>query len=178
MPKKIEKQTELLDKNKDVALVVCYSLDKRFGRERVNKPPEVITHELILKSFNLSSSSSYLVRKAALDKLGGFDITLPSAQEYDLAIRLSKQYKIRCVPEILMIQHKTKDQISENWKRKIKGIIAIYKKHSRDYDSISFIDGMKNHMKFVGMLALFSMGFIIGNRIYSVIIPMKERYEA
>jgi len=32
-------------------------------------------------------------------------------------------------------------------------------------------------MKFVGMLALFSMGFVIGNRIYSVIIPMKERHE-
>jgi len=175
---KIEKQADLLEKNKDVALVICYSLDKRFGQERVGKPPEMITHEMVLKSFNLSSSSSYLVRKTVLDELGGFDTTLPSAQEYDLAIRLSKQYEVRCVPEVLMIQYETKGQISENWNRKIKGIIAIYKKHSQDYDSIGFVDGMKNHMKFVGMLALFSMGFVIGNKIYSVIIPMKERYEA
>jgi glycosyltransferase involved in cell wall biosynthesis len=176
-PKKIEKQVDLLEKNKDVALVICYSLDKRFGQERICKPPEIITHEMVLKSFNLSSSSSYLVRKTALDELGGFDITLPSAQEYDLAIRLSKQYEVRCVPEVLMIQHETKGQISENWNRKIKGIIAIYKKHTQDYCSIGFVDGIKNHMKFVGMLALFSIGFVIGNKIYSVMIPMKERYE-
>jgi len=176
-PGKIEKQAVLLDKNNDVGLVICYSLDKRFGQERIAKPPEIITHEIVLKSFNLSSSSSYLVRKTVLDELGGFDITLPSAQEYDLAIRLSKQYEVRCVPEVLMIQYETKGQISENWNRKIKGIIAIYKKHSRDYGSIGFVDGMKNHMKFVGMLALFSMGFVIGSKIYSVIVPMKERYE-
>jgi len=176
-PEKIGKQVDLLEKHKDVALVICYSLDKRFGHERVGKPPEIITHEMVLKSFNLSSSSSYLVRKNVIEELGGFDISLPSAQEYDLAIRLSKNYKVRCIPEVLMIQHATKGQISENWRRKIKGIIAIYRKHGQDYGAISFIDGMKSRMKFVGMLALFSMGFVIGNRIYSVIIPMKERHE-
>jgi len=176
-PDKLEKQVDLLEKHKDVALVICYSLDKRFGYERIGKPPELITHEMVLKSFNLSSSSSYLVRKNVIEELGGFDISLPSAQEYDLAIRLSKNYEVRCIPEVLMIQHATKGQISENWRRKIKGIIAIYRKHGQDYGAISFIDGMKSRMKFVGMLALFSMGFVIGNRIYSVIIPMKERYE-
>lgn len=174
---KIEKQVALMEKYDDVALVICYSIDKRFGQERIGKPPEIITHEMVLKSFNLSSSSSYLVRKTALDKIGGFDISLPSAQEYDLAIRLSKNYKVRCVPEVLMIQNATKGQISENWKRKIQGIIAIYKKHGNDYNSISFNEGIKNRVKFIGMIALFSIGFLIGNKIYSIIIPMKERYE-
>ena len=174
---KIEKQVALIEKYNDVALVICYSLDKRFGHERIGKPPEIITHEMVLKSFNLSSSSSYLVRKSALEDVGGFDISLPSAQEYDLAIRLSKKYKIRCIPEVLMIQNETKGQISENWNRKIKGIIAIYKKHISNYNSFSFNENLKNNIKFIGMLFLFSMGFIIGNKIYSIIIPMKERYE-
>jgi hypothetical protein len=98
---------------------------------------------------------------------------LPSAQEYDLAIRISKEYKIQCVPEVLMIQHSTEGQISENWNRKIKGLIAIYSKHGKEYNSISKL----NHVKFVGMLGLFSMGYLVGNKIYNVIIPMKERYE-
>lgn len=177
IPDKLEKQVDLLEKHKDVALVICYSLDKRFGHERVGKPPEIITHEMVLKSFNLSSSSSYLVRKKAIEQLGGFDISLPSAQEYDLAIRLSKDHKIRCIPEVLMIQHATKGQISENWNRKIKGLIAIYHKHGKDYSSISFIDGMANHVKFLGMLGLFIMGYFVGNKIYNIIIPAKEIYE-
>ncbi|MCK5112372.1 MAG: glycosyltransferase family 2 protein [Thermoplasmatales archaeon] len=174
MPEKIEKQVESMEKHKDVALAICYSLDKRFGHERVNKPPEIISHELILKSFNLSSTSSYLVRKDAIDEAGGFDILLPSAQEYDLAIRLSKHHKICCIPEILMVQHSTEGQISENWNRKIKGLMAIYHKHGKEYSSISMI----NHIKFVGMLGLFSMGYFVGNNIYNIIIPAKEIYES
>lgn len=173
LPEKIEKQVKLMEKHKDLGLVICYSLDKRFGRERISKPSEIITHETILKAFNLSSSSSYLVRKDALEEAGGFDISLPSAQEYDLAIRLSKRYKVRCIPEVLMIQNATKGQISENWNRKVKGLIAIYNKHGREYNSISIF----NHIKFVGMLGLFTLGYLIGNRIYGIITPAKEIYE-
>ncbi|MCK4501374.1 glycosyltransferase family 2 protein, partial [Candidatus Babeliales bacterium] len=153
IPKKIEKQVEILDKNKDVALVICYSLDKRFGNERINKPPESITHEMVLKSFNLSSTSSYLIRKNILKEIGSFDISLPSAQEYDLAIRISKNHQVYCVPEMLMIQNATEGQISENWNRKIKGLMAIYQKHRHDYNSVSIIDSIKSHIKFVGMLS-------------------------
>lgn len=177
LPEKIEKQVEIMEKYKDVGLVVCYSLDKRFGRERTNKPTDEISHGNILKAFNLSSSSAYLVKREAIEKEDGFDISLPSAQEYDLAIRISKHYKVRCAPEILMIQNETKGQISENWNRKIKGLIAIYQKHGHKYNSISFFDGILNKVKFLGMLGLFSIGHLIGNRIYAVIIPIKEKYE-
>ena len=173
LPKKLEKQAKVLDEDKKVALVVCHSLDKRFGRERISKPPTVATHELILKAFNLSSSSSYLVRKNAIENAGGFDVSLPSAQEYDLAIRISKNHKVRCIPEVLMIQNATEGQISENWNRKIRGLLSVYHKHRKDYNSVSIF----NVVKLVGMLGLFSMGFLIGNKIYSIIIPFKEKYE-
>jgi glycosyltransferase involved in cell wall biosynthesis len=173
LPEKIEKQIKIFENNDNVALVICYSLDKRFGHERINKPPKIVSHGIVLKSFNLSSSSSYLVRKMTIDNVGGFDITLPSAQEYDLAIRLSKEHQIICVPELLMIQNSTKGQISENWNRKIKGLIAIYNKHGSDFSSTSFL----NNFKFIGMLGLFALGFLVGNKIYNLIIPMKEQYE-
>ena len=169
-PTKIEKQMQLMMSHPNIGLVICYSLDKRFGRERINIPPEVITHRMVLKSFNLSSTSSYLVRKDVIDESGGFDTSLPSAQEYDLAIQLSKNYKVCCIPEVLMIQYSTDGQISENWGRKIKGIMALYGKYHKEYDII-------DHVKTVGLLCLFSFGFLLGNRIYNVIIPMKERYE-
>jgi len=176
-PKKTEKQVKTMEKNNNIGLVICYSLDKRFGKERISKPPEKISHETILKAFNLSSSSSYLVRKNILEKTGYFDTNLPSAQEYDLAIRISKHYLVYCIPEVLMTQNTTKDQISENWNRKIKGLMGIYSKHRQEYHSIKTFDRFLNHIKFIGMLELFTLGYIIGNRIYSIIIPAKEIYE-
>ena len=86
----------------------------------------MVSHELILKSFNLYSSSTYLIRKSAIEKVGGFDISLPSAQEYDLAIRISKIKDVKCVDEVLMIQNATDGQISENWNKKIRGLLSVY----------------------------------------------------
>ena len=34
-----------------------------------------------------------------------------------------------------------------------------------------------NHFKNIGLLFIFLLGFIIGNKIYKIIIPIKEVYE-
>ena len=174
LQKKIEKQMDVMLRHPDCPLVISHSYDLRFKNKRINKAPEVITHKMILKSFNLSSTSSFLVRKYPLSLLGEnpFDISLRSAQEYDLAIRLSKYHDIRCVPEVLMIQHATKGQISEDWDRKIDGIRAIAEKYCDEYD---FVDKVKT----MGVVNLFRMAKIpgVGNRIYKIIIPIKRLYE-
>lgn len=173
---KLEVQLKAFD-DTNIGLVVCYSLDKRFGRERVSKPPESVTHADLLKSFNLSSTSTYLVRRKVFDEIGFFDLDLPSAQEYDLAIRISKLYSVITVPDILMIQNASEGQISENWTRKIRGIMALYKKYANEYKSLGFKNSIINHIKTLGLLELFFLGFIFGNKIYGLIIPMKEIYE-
>jgi len=176
MPEKTEKQIQVMNKHPECPLVICYSHDMRFNQDRINKPPEIIAHKMIIKSFNLSSTSSYLVRKTFLNILlvekEYFDTNMRSAQEYDLAIRLSMHYDIRCVPEVLMIQHPTKGQISEDWNRKIDGIKAIAKKYRHEY---SFMDKIKTF----GVVNLFRIAKIpgVGNKIYKIIIPIKRRYE-
>ncbi|MBS3778326.1 MAG: glycosyltransferase, partial [Candidatus Thermoplasmatota archaeon] len=94
-PTKIEKQVNEMRSYPWCPLCVTYSHDLRFGQDRINKPPRLITHKELIKSFNLSSTSSYLVRKYSLKVLKiteghYFDETLKSAQEYDLAIRITK----------------------------------------------------------------------------------------
>lgn len=174
---KLEEQLKIFEEDPNVGLVACYSLDKRFGRERINKPPEITNYENLLKSFNFSSTSAYLVRKDVLDEIGYFDLDLPSAQDYDLALRISKHYSIKTVPAVLVIQNTTEGQISENWTRKIKGIMAMYKKYAKDYKKLGYRGCLINHIKNVGLLGLFFLGFIFGNKIYDLIIPIKERYE-
>jgi len=175
-PTKIEKQVKAIKNQKDVSLVVCYSHDLRFGMERINKPPTTVSHRTIVKSFNLSSTTSYFVPRHLLEKVKErdgyyFDETLPAEQEYDLAIRLTQDgTHAICVPEALITQNSTKGQISENWTRKIKGKLSMYKKHHHKFKAI-------DHIKTVGVTFLFMLGYIVGNKIYKIIIPIKEMYE-
>jgi glycosyltransferase involved in cell wall biosynthesis len=175
-PTKLEKQLKEFDDD-NVGLVVCYSLDKRFGMTRISKPKRKVSFADLLKSFNLSSTSSYVARKIAVEKAGYFDVTLPSAQEYDLAIRLSKHYEVRTVPEVLMIQNASTGQISTNWKRKIRGILALYSKYGNEYYKLGTKMCIMNHLKVAGLVGLFFGGFFLGNKIYKIIIPFKEMYE-
>jgi glycosyltransferase involved in cell wall biosynthesis len=176
MPQKLEKQLRAFD-NQSVGLVVCYSLDKRFGRERISKPPETIDFNYLLRAFTLSSTSSYLFRKKALDSVGYFDSSLPSAQEFELALRLSKHYMIKTIPEILMIQNETEGQISENWNKKIIGIMSIYKKYGHEFKRLGMKNRIKSHFKVLGMIGLFFLGYLFGNRIHNIIVPVKETHE-
>jgi len=175
LPTKIEEQIKCLLENPSCFMAVCYSLDYRFNTKRVCKPKKILVYDDLIKSFNLSSTSSYLVRKYPLDLVGGFDETLQSGHEYDLALRLfclkhTKHHHIRTVPKVLMIQNASENQISENWDKKIRGIIQIAQKHHKDY-------GIKEYLKTVAVLSLFLFGYIFGNKIYKVIIPVKEIYE-
>jgi len=175
-PTKIEKQIDEMMKHSWCSLCITYSHDLRFGQDRINKPPRVITHREIIKSFNLSSTSSYIVRKYSLKVLKiteghYFDETLKSAQEYDLAIRLSKDgHDVITVEEPLITQYSTDDSISENWGNKISGIMRMYTKHHKEYQIF-------DHIKTVGLLGVFFFGYVFGNKIYKIIIPIKERYE-
>lgn len=176
MPQKLEKQLKAFN-NPKLGIVVCYSLDKRYDRVRISKPPENVDHKYLLKSFNLSSTSTYMVKKEILDKVGYFDTKLPSAQEYDLALRITKYYTVKTVPEILMIQHASKNQISENWNKKIRGILAIYNKYGAEYTTLGFKGFISNQIKVVGMIILFLLGHLFGSKIHNIIVPAKEYKE-
>jgi len=178
MTDKTDKQIEVFNENKDVSLSVCYSEDHRFGSTRICKPKLKSDKKTLLKSFNLSSTSSYMTKKAYLDLVRDefghyFDPTFESAQEYDLAIRLMDIGYSITVPEVLMVQNSPKNgQISQDWNRKINGMKRLREKYRDDYSRSCKI-------KNVGVTTLFRVAKIpgVGNRIYKVIIPIKKIYE-
>jgi glycosyltransferase involved in cell wall biosynthesis len=168
-PTKLEKQMKLLNDFKNCPLVVCWSLDER-RKPRIIRLSSVISHTKIIKSFRVSSTSCFVFRRYPLELEKGFDESLPASQEYDLAIRISRNHDIRCVKEVLVVQHRSKNQISANWKKKVKGVIGIYRKHHEEYS-------LKDHLKTAGLISLFTFGSIIGIRVYDIIITIKEGYD-
>ena len=177
-PDKTSLQIEKLMKEKESPLSVCYSEDRRFQKVRISRPVDKIDRKTLLKSFNLSSTSSYIVKLDYLEKIKVdghyFDPELKSGQEYDLAIRLSEYGPIYTVPEILMIQHSPSGgQISENWNKKIAGMKSLSKKYWSEYT-------ITEKLKTYGVINLFRLAKIpgVGNRIYNIIIPIKKIYES
>jgi len=175
-PTKIEKQLDFFKKNKDAFLVINQSHDLRVGEGRYNKPPLTVGFKELIKGFQLSSTSSYLVKKSALDKIKEiygylYDESLPTGHEYDLAIRLCKELgNIYCIPEVLMTQYKTPGQISENWGKKIRGQYVFMSKWGKYYSTIDYC-------KRIGLVGLFFMGFFFGDKVMYPINFMKQRFE-
>ena len=174
-PERIERQVELAEKYPDVGLIICWIEDRRFGEPYIDKYKKVITHEEVLQLMRLSSTSSYFARRDILKKLKGFDESLPTAQEYELAIRISAEtHHILCVDQILVTQFKTPDQITKDWNKKIIGIKKIREKHKHLYKKLGFIKYLKMRVKFFGVITLFHIANGIGEKIYSIIIPVKR----
>jgi glycosyltransferase involved in cell wall biosynthesis len=168
---KIYTQVMVMDKYPDCSLVTCYSKDNRYNT--INKPPEIVDQRQILNAFNYSSTSTYLCRAYPLKLLNGFDESLQSAQEYELAIRLLKFHNARCVPKVLVTQNKVKGQISTNWKKKRQGIKQVYNKHKKE-----FYDASKNNIiKYRSIYMGYLFAPLLGKKINNFIKYMKERYE-
>jgi hypothetical protein len=136
---------------------------------RTSKAPLWAFYKDILKAFNYSSGSTYMIRNHPGILQDEF---LLSGQEYDFSLRLlkyTKKYAI-CIPEILVRQYSTPGQISTDWGKKIRGIWQLAKKHGGDYSMVDWA-------KVVGLLGIYFAGYFLGVKIYRLITYMKERYE-
>jgi glycosyltransferase involved in cell wall biosynthesis len=175
-PTKIEKQVQYLEKHDTCVLIIHWSHDLRVGEGRINKPPSTVGFKELLKGFQLSSTSSYMVHRSVLkliEKFYGYiyDESFPSGQEYDLALRISKIFgEIHCIPEVLMTQYKTPGQISENWGNKIRTQFLFMSKWGKYYTPIDYC-------KRLGVASLFFMGFFLGDKVMYPINFMKQRFE-
>jgi len=85
---------------------------------------------MLLKSCIICSCTP-LVRKECLEMVGGFD-DLPSAQDWDLWIRIAKQYEFEYIDDILCTYHSHGTQISANMQKRLQGRTNIVEKYGHD----------------------------------------------
>lgn len=136
VPEKVECLLEGFDQE-DVALVYCnYVINNDVAN--VSTASKVAVHTghvfdaLIMGNF-IGSTSFPLLRTEAVRAVGGFDPEQPAAQDFDVWLKIAKNYRVNYVDKPLNVYHRHgEDQISKSSDRRIRGLERIMEKH-REY---------------------------------------------
>ena len=133
LPDKIERQLSKFTDDQ-IALVYCARVviddsSNTVSNEELVEASGYIFDSLIFNNF-IGSTSFPLIRKSALDEIGGFDPKIQSAQDYDVWLRLSQKYKVDYVSVPLVKYHiHGGERISTNHKARISGQERLIQKN-------------------------------------------------
>jgi len=150
-PEKIERQLNYLIQNPEADAVFCefkYVLKNKFYY-----PDKIMfDNNLLDLSLNrsLGSFSLPLIKKYCIDVTGLIDINLPSCQDWDYWIRLVQNFNLKKISDCLVTRKLSKDQITSDINKKIKGREYLLNKH---WDLISKYPVIENmHLSRLGSL--------------------------
>ena len=76
----------------------------------------------------LSSASGALIRRAVFDTVGNFDESLPSAEDWDMWLRISEVYEIAYADMVLCHIRKHGSSLTSNEEASLLGLIIFFKK--------------------------------------------------
>lgn len=132
-PNKIEEQLKGFDSD-DIALVYCGSITRydATGEEKVRAIPHKKgnIYKDLLRTNYIGSTSFPLIRMSMLKEIGGFDVEMQSAQDYDVWLRLAKKHAVNFVDMPLVRYHFHEgEQITKNPGKKIAGVERIIYKN-------------------------------------------------
>lgn len=139
MPEKIEKQmNQFLNADSHVGLVYCSGIVKNeeTGEEEdyynIASPCNV-TFENQLHEDYIGSTSNPLIKKECFDKVGGFWEILPARQDYEMWIRIAKEFMILGVHDKLFVHTiHGGEQITKNVRKSYTGYKNIYIRYKND----------------------------------------------
>jgi len=104
-----------------------------------------------------------MIRKDALIGVGGFDESLESYQDYDLLLRLSRQYNSMMIDEPLLRYRVSSNGISMNYKSKFYGKERVINKYKRSYEELNLLNIYGLHCSLLAQYAILS-----GDRVSSI----------
>jgi glycosyltransferase involved in cell wall biosynthesis len=134
-PEFLERQLAVLnDFPPDVGMICCGMVRKQGESRSVIIPsaPYLTFDGNLMQARGGHCSSSLMVRRAAFQTIGGFDVNFSSFQDFDFLLRMSANYRVEASDEILMEYRLGKDSISVNMDKKAKGLERIINIYQRD----------------------------------------------
>ena len=102
---------------------------------------------------NRFSTSAVLCRRGVILDYGGFDVTLPNGQDYELWLRMSPSLKVMFVPEVLGTYVDRSGNISSNhtWRR-LMNELRILQRHRDKVDNFTYITTLTRRFLSYGWL--------------------------
>lgn len=133
-PEKLAQQVALLDRGPpNLGLVYGgYNTGNSHGETILGTRIPTARGDLrnqLLSSNVIGGTSLVLVRRVALEHIGGFDENLPSFQDHDLYLRLSEHFEFDFVPDAFLRYLRHEVQIWKNPGALLRGLELMRKKH-------------------------------------------------
>lgn len=134
LPEKLSKQVQAFE-TKDPQVGACYtwikSVHETNQREQIIAPTYegFIFEDLLYSCF--ANVSSLMVKAECLQKLGAFDSTFRGCEDWDLLLRLAREYQFAVVPEVLSIywNHDSSDRLTNKYSFMLDAYLNLLKKH-------------------------------------------------
>lgn len=137
MPQKLERQAALFSAASE-KLGLVYTWADAMNEETVVSHQYRAIHQGNVLAALLEAcfipSPTVVVRRAAIEKLGGFDESLPSCQDWDMWTRIAEAgYDVDVVKDILALNHKHQRASIGTSRRSLEGFFRFYEKHTDLY---------------------------------------------
>ncbi len=134
LPEKLELQLDLLEERSPKVGGVytgVTAIQNPGGAILYNRIPEKrgdIYHEMIRENV-VGTSSTVLLRRECFERVGLFDESIPYGLDYDMWIRISKDFHFECIEKSLVNYHVHKGQLTNDTKKLIAGEEAMLRKY-------------------------------------------------
>ena len=175
---KLKKQHSLATISK-ASLVCCQTLKVSGKFKTIDKPHSNPRYEDLLQSFNFSQTSCYFMNRKDLIKCDGFNTHLRSMHEYDLALRMAKQdMRITVVDKPLVISYCDNVTKRKYYFIKIAELLDLWRCYgSHMWLHLTYTQFFTNIIKTVALMTLYTVGYIVKDKIWCVIFKLKEKYQ-
>lgn len=144
LPDKLAAQLEAFDQTPQVSVVYSWTdyIDQSGQLLRHGSYSRItgdVYQRLLMGSF-LESGSNPLIRRDALEQVGGFDETLRTCEDWDLWIRLSSQYEFTVVPAVHVYYRISPNSKSFNFdKHEAGGLTVLDKAFAQAPDALKHL---------------------------------------
>lgn len=134
LPTKLERQLEVFDRSSEMLALVYTGAEQVFSdgsasRHIASRPVDLA--RALLTENVVGETSVGMVRRSALDAIGGFDESLPSCQDLDLWLRICERFSADVIPDVLVRVSNGNDsgRITTNLPRAFLGRELYCRKH-------------------------------------------------
>jgi glycosyltransferase involved in cell wall biosynthesis len=141
MAEKIEKQMGMfLDSPPETGVVYCGFFRQREGK-KTRIPSKKFTQregeifQPLLLGYYLVGTPSVIIKKEVLEKVGLFNEDYPALEEWDLWLRIAKEYRFQFINEELLVSYQTPESLSVNRPLFLNGYLQLLKDHREELNN-------------------------------------------